>query len=219
MRRLGLITIGQSPRDDVVPELKTLLPKDVTIVEAGALDGLSREEIPPPQAPERTLVTRMSDGTELAVDREFIHPRLEGAVRALEASADLIAYLCSGDLPDFPARVPLLIPYRLLEGYLKAVRFPGPIGLLVPAPAQVKPALEELESWGIPALGQAISPYSQAPKVGEAAAQLARKGAVAILLHCFGFSLAMREQAARASGLPVISVRSLLARALSELLA
>ena len=218
MRRLGVVTIGQSPRDDVVPELRALLPKNVIVVETGALDGLSKEEIPPPQAPERTLVTRLSDGTELQVDKAFVHGRLEAAVRSLETRVDLIAYLCSGDLPEFPARVPILIPHRLLEGYLKAIRFPGSIGVLVPAPAQVKPALEELESWGVPALGQAVSPYSQACKVGEKAMQLANEGVVAILLHCFGFSLAMREQAARASGLPVISVRSLLARALCELL-
>ncbi|HHE47479.1 MAG TPA: hypothetical protein ENL11_00790 [Candidatus Acetothermia bacterium] len=52
----------------------------------------------------------------------------------------------------------------------------------------------------------------------EGAARLASEGAVAILLHCFGFSLAMRKEAAHASRLPVISVRSLLARALCELL-
>ena len=218
MRRLGVVTIGQSPRDDVVPELRALLPKNVIVVETGALDGLSKEEIPPPQAPERTLVTRLSDGTELQVDKAFVHGRLEAAVRSLETRVDLIAYLCSGDLPEFPARVPILIPHRLLEGYLKAIRFPGPIGVLVPAPAQVKPALEELESWGVPALGQAVSPYSQASRVGEAARRLASEGAAAILLHCFGFDLAMRKEAAHASRLPVISVRSLLARALCELL-
>ena len=218
MRRLGLITIGQSPRDDVVPELRALLPEDVTVVETGALDGLSKEEIPPPQAPERTLVTRLSDGTEVQVDKAFIHTRLGATVRSLEDHVDLIGFLCSGDLPEFPSRVPILIPHRLLEGYLKAIKFPGPIGVLVPASAQVKPALEELESWGVPALGQAVSPYSQASKVGEVAAQLTNEGVAAVLLHCFGFGLAMREQAARASGLPVISVRSLCARALCELL-
>jgi len=218
MRRLGLITIGQSPRDDVVTELALLLPKGATVIEAGALDGLSKEEIPPPQAPERTLVTRLSDGTEVQVDNAFIHTRLGMAVGSLEARVDLIGFLCSGDLPEYPARVPILIPHRLLEGYLKAIKFPGPIGVVVPAPTQVEPALAELEAWGIPALGQAVSPYSQAQLVGEAATQLASEGAAAILLHCFGFSQAMREQAARASGLPVISVRSLFARALCELL-
>ena len=51
-------------------------------------------------------------------------------------------------------------------------------------------------------------------------AQLASEGVVAILLHChcFGFSLAMRKEAAHASGLPVISVRDLCAKVLSELL-
>ncbi|MFQ5989640.1 MAG: AroM family protein, partial [Candidatus Methylomirabilales bacterium] len=34
-----MIRIGQSPRVDVVPELKTLIaPKDIEVIETGALD-------------------------------------------------------------------------------------------------------------------------------------------------------------------------------------
>ena len=42
--RIGMVTVGQAPRTDVVPDMATLLP-DVEIVQAGALDGLDRAAI------------------------------------------------------------------------------------------------------------------------------------------------------------------------------
>ena len=41
MRRVGLVTIGQSPRVDVVPEIKEVLRDvEVEVVECGALECL-----------------------------------------------------------------------------------------------------------------------------------------------------------------------------------
>ncbi|WP_342788308.1 AroM family protein, partial [Desulfurococcus sp.] len=45
MRRVGLITIGQSPRVDVVSEIKDILGSEIEILECGALDDLAREQI------------------------------------------------------------------------------------------------------------------------------------------------------------------------------
>ncbi|NCB17973.1 MAG: hypothetical protein EOM65_17595 [Synergistales bacterium] len=46
MRKIiGTVTIGQSPRTDVIPDIASILGPDVEIREAGALDGLSRDEI------------------------------------------------------------------------------------------------------------------------------------------------------------------------------
>ncbi len=45
MRTIGAITIGQAPRDDVVPEMEKRLGPPVRVLQAGALDGLSRADI------------------------------------------------------------------------------------------------------------------------------------------------------------------------------
>ena len=45
MPRLGAVTIGQSPRTDIIPDLRTVLGAEVEIVEAGALDELAPDEI------------------------------------------------------------------------------------------------------------------------------------------------------------------------------
>ena len=43
--KIGLVTIGQAPRTDVVPEMRALLGPVVEVLEAGALDGMTPEEI------------------------------------------------------------------------------------------------------------------------------------------------------------------------------
>ena len=61
--QIGLVTIGQSPRVDLTPDLARLLP-GVRFVERGALDGLSQMECTglAPEAGEEALVTRLSGG-------------------------------------------------------------------------------------------------------------------------------------------------------------
>ena len=45
MKKIGMITIGQSPRVDIVPEIKEILGEEIEVLEAGALDGLSLEQV------------------------------------------------------------------------------------------------------------------------------------------------------------------------------
>ena len=71
MTKVGLITVGQSPRSDVVPDMAAILGGDVEILEAGALDGLSREQIAPlaPEGDDEILVTRLADGSSVFVGK------------------------------------------------------------------------------------------------------------------------------------------------------
>ena len=44
MKKIGAITVGQSPRVDLIPEIQPILGDSVEIIQAGTLDGLSKEE-------------------------------------------------------------------------------------------------------------------------------------------------------------------------------
>ncbi|MBC7093524.1 AroM family protein [Candidatus Bipolaricaulota bacterium] len=217
MKRIALVTIGQAPRDDVVPEIRAHLPPEVEIVQAGALDGLTVDEIAthPPLGEDSTLVTRLSDGREVTVHREFVHHRLQEAIRAVEKDVALIGILCSGTFPPLRARVPVVVPHVLVRSYVSAL--PGPLGILVPSPRQVAPAVEEVRGWGVEAVGASVSPYTGRAHLGAAARGLAERGATAFLLHCFGYSERMKDEVQAATGAPVLLVRSMLARALAEL--
>ncbi|MGQ9538937.1 MAG: AroM family protein [Candidatus Bathycorpusculaceae bacterium] len=41
--RIGLITIGQSPRTDVTSTIRKMLGIEMELIEKGALNGLTRE--------------------------------------------------------------------------------------------------------------------------------------------------------------------------------
>ena len=63
--KVGAITIGQSPRTDVVQELFPLMGEQVELIQAGALDGLTREDIQAfaPGPEDYTLISRLRDGS------------------------------------------------------------------------------------------------------------------------------------------------------------
>ncbi len=220
MKRIALLTIGQAPRDDVVPEIRVYLPSEVEIVQAGALDGLTADEIAahPPLGEDSTLVTRLSDGREVAVHRDFVHDRLAETIHAVGENVVLVGILCSGTFPPLRAQVPVVMPHVLVRSYVSALFLPGPLGVLVPSPQQVAPMVEEIRGWGVEAIGAAVSPYAGGARLGTVARRLAERGATAFLLHCFGYSERMKGEVRAATGAPVLLVRSMLARALAELL-
>jgi protein AroM len=67
--RLGLVTIGQTPRTDVVPEMAEVLGPGIEIVERGALDGLDIQAITAlaPGPGDEVLVTRLRGGAPVFV--------------------------------------------------------------------------------------------------------------------------------------------------------
>ena len=75
--------MGQAPRSDVVPDMAAILGGDVEIVEAGALDGLTREQIAPlaPEGDDEILVTRLADGSSVFVGKTQDDPAHRGQDR------------------------------------------------------------------------------------------------------------------------------------------
>ena len=85
-KKIGIITIGQSPRKDVVPEMTPFFGNNVEVLEAGALDGLTPDQVKTyyPENGMTHLVSRMRDGTEIIVAKEKLIPRIETAIIDLQ---------------------------------------------------------------------------------------------------------------------------------------
>ena len=67
MRKVGAITIGQAPRTDVTKDILPLLGEEVELIQAGGLDGLTREEIQAfaPGPDDYVLISRLQDGSSV----------------------------------------------------------------------------------------------------------------------------------------------------------
>ena len=222
-RVLGLVTIGQSPRDDIVSQMLPLLPSGLDIRQVGALDGLTHEQIaelaPGPQ--DYVLHTRLRDGqaNELAVSvgREQIESLLQSCLKRLEdEGANPIVLLCTGEFPELRSETLLIEPDRLLVSVVGGLR-PRRAGVLVPLPSQIETAAEKWRVLEAEVVFVAASPYGEQIELTRAAEELGRHPLDLVVMDCMGYTLAHRRVVVQATGRPVVLASRVVARIVGEL--
>jgi protein AroM len=219
-RVLGLVTIGQSPRDDVMPHITPFLPRDVELRHKGALDGLTHGQIlrlgPGPD--DYVLHTRLRDGSGVTIGREPIVPRVQACINELEAEgANPILLLCTGEFPELSSRGLLVEPDRLL---LNVIRGLGArrLGVMVPLAAQIGELTGKWDSLGAEVAFVAASPYADQARVARAAEELAGRELDPVVMDCIGYTQAHKRTVRQATRRPVMLASSTVARVVGELL-
>lgn len=222
MKKVGMITIGQSPRVDVIPEMKGILGAEIEVLEAGALDGLSREEVKGfyPKKGDYILCTRMADGTEVIIGKKFILPRMQQCINLLTGKgAETILLLCTGKFPEFSSERLLIEPQKILDNFILALQGKGQrMGLMIPLQGQMEQAQKKYRRIKGEIIIQAASPYARRDEVQLAARAYKKADPHVIVMHCMGYTQTMKDQVREMTGKPVILARSLVARTLKELL-
>jgi hypothetical protein len=131
-----MLTIGQSPRPDLVDPLRPFLPRG-TLLEAGALDDLTLADLPDPATAAYPLVTRLRSGQTVAVDEAVLAPHLQTALNRLEdQGVQATLLLCAGTFDALHGTQPLYKPFPLAAALLRALGIHTP-GILAPFRDQV----------------------------------------------------------------------------------
>ena len=221
--KIGMVTIGQAPRADVVPDMATLLP-GVEILEAGALDGLDPAAISQlaPEGDDEILVTRLADASPVFVGKSRVLSRVKARIAALEdQGVALTVLLCTGAFPRLSARRPLLEPQQVLLGVLRGLSYPGCLGVLTPSERHVPQTTARWRADGFEAAIVPLSPYEEHDPAAltRAAAALRAAGAGLVVMDCIGFRDVTRRDLAARLGVPVVVANLLVARLAAELLA
>jgi protein AroM len=192
---LGLVTIGQSPREDVVASMFGD-PSPLGIVQAGALDGLSMDEIErlSPAQSDHPLVTRLRDGCEVTVAKERILGLMRQAVADLErAGAQVICVLCTGSFPPLGGTRQVVYPDRIVAGVVSAIVPAGTIGVLMPHPGQDGVMRRKWSTQHRNVVTASVSPYAPEFRFEEAVALMTRCGVDAIVMDCMGYDRRMQS--------------------------
>ncbi|MEW6546037.1 MAG: AroM family protein [Bacillota bacterium] len=218
--KVGAITIGQSPRADVLPEMMPIIGAGVEVIEAGALDGLGGDEIAgmSPRPGEYVLVTKLRDGSSVQVARERIVARMQEQItRVVERGAEVVAILCTGEFPELTCPRLLVEPQLVLHHFVAALARGRRLGVVVPAQEQVEQARVRWEGVGAQLQVEPASPYGEVTELRRASEVLGDWGAELVVLDCIGFTMAMKREVHAVLGVPVILPRTVLARTLAEL--
>lgn len=220
MTAVGFVTVGQSPREDVTPDVLAHLPDGVEAVEVGALDAFDSpaavESELGPTPGEPVFVTRMRDGTSVTVDRGAAHERVREVIADVEREVDLVCLLCTGQFPPMEADVPVLEPSALLDAWVRAATDDDDtVGVLMPKEEQL---VQTREKWDgtRDVVAVAGSPYGDPSAVEAAAAELGDEPDV-VVMDCIGYTPAMKRTVRDETGAGVLLARSVLGKTAEEL--
>lgn len=218
--KIGFVTIGQSPRTDIIPELTRNLPANLEVLEAGALDDLTQDEIArlAPKKGDYTLVTRMRDGSDVVIARQRVAPLVQKRVdRLARDGATAVALLCTGEFPALHANIPLLEPDRLLDGVVPGILKKGSLGVMVPSAEQIPQVKKRWSKFGLRPYVESANPY-RSGEIEKAAEHLARIDPTLIVMDCMGYSMKMKETVRGPTQKPIVLARSILMKTISELI-
>lgn len=220
--KIGAITIGQAPRVDVTADILSIFDDSLELVQAGGLDGLSKEQIAAftPGEDDYVLVSRLTDGTSVTFAERHILPRLQDAIdRMEEEGCALIMMFCTGSFPESLSTktIPMIYPCELLNRLVPLMTKKSNIICMTPSPLQIEQCENKWRNFVKDVKSVAASPYGEWEDLEKAAEEIKDSDADLIVLDCIGYTQKMKEMFAEKTGKKVVLPRTLLARVVSEL--
>jgi len=214
---IGLVTIGQSPRPDIRDTYERVLGPTARIVEAGALDGVSSADVAR-LAPDRRdvpLVT-LFDGGEVRIGKRRITPLLQQAInRVVGDGAAIVVVLCTGHFDGLSARVPLIEPDCVLDGFMRAIQPTGKLGVVMPDDGQEQMMRRKWRGYDL-TLATA-SPYQPSATWNAVIGGFNDAGVDAIVLDCMGFGPDAKAYFTARTGVPVLCAQTATAHLIRDL--
>ena len=157
--RIAAVTIGQTPRPDLLEPLMARAGGSVAVIELGALDGLAAAQLPVREQMGYPLTTRLRDGTTVTLDEADLAPLVQRAIdRAEEAGAGVTLLLCAGGFGSATSHGTLVRPFDAALARLQELGARR-VTVLVPFDGQAEPSRRKWAAAG----------FDVAPLVGDPA--------------------------------------------------
>ncbi len=218
-KTVAFATVGHTPRDDIVPELRKLIRPDIKIAQFGATDAFSPEEalsLFAPEGGEATVVSRLRDGRMGAFSAAKAMPLLQRCIDgACRNGADIVAVLCTGRFCGLCCPVPLILPFDLLHGAVRALNAGLRVGALFPFQSHAPAMAEWWREYGVEPDYLCAAP-NEPLDLGAIAARFSSAGLM--VLDCIGYNGQVRDRLAECLGIPVVWPRALIADMVNSLL-
>lgn len=217
--RIGFLTIGQSPRDDIMSEMRPFLWPNIEIVEYGVLDGLSQEEIESlmPQAQDVPLVSRLRDGRQVLLSERKIRDLLPETIQFMHAKLGVkaIGIICTHEFPKRKYPCPAVFPADFMKFIVDEILNVKKLGVIVPLKSQINLTKQK---WGIMRTHVVSkSPYAEPQNWKNVIDHLNKEKIDAVVLDCIGFRLQDRHEISNILNIPVLLPRTILISAINQI--
>ncbi len=225
-RTLGIITIGQAPRDDIASLFAQHAPPGTKVILRGALDGLSDAEVDAlqPQEGADTLYSRLRGdgkgaGRDVKISKRAVIARSPAAFNRLrEDGCDVLVYACTGEFPAMEGDEGVLFPSRVLNGLATGLLPRGRLGLLIPLAEQAGKLTSKWQRPGVEIVTQALAPSAGREEASAAAERLAAQQPDLVAMDCMSYTPTLKEWVKPALGVPALLAITATGRVLREML-
>lgn len=203
---IGILTLGQTPRPDLVAAVRAIVP-NAELPIRGGFDGLSMEEIERFRAgpgAAYSLMVRLANGSTIDVDMYDLLPNLVKQAELLaQAGAGQIVLMCSGGFAEFESPVPVIRPVSLFQAYAGILSVRKRIGIVNPIQAQMASAAAYWQELGYTVCSDFASPF-KLDEVQKAVSELEKNDVDLIMLDCMGFTHEALDAARQCVTTPVL---------------
>lgn len=213
--RIAFVTIGQAPRDDIVPELLMLTgcrPEELVVEQFGALDDVTAAALSgmPVNPNESRLYTRLADGSHVTVGGGLVGRRLDPLLHRLDGQGfDLIVLITTGLFQPVRVSTPFVHGQQVVDAWIGSlVMGTCKLGLIYPLPRQHR----GFAHGTLIQNAQVVAATGRTERLENVTAGLA--DADLILMHSVGYTEEMARGVSAASRKPVVTARRIIAAAL-----
>lgn len=225
-RTLGVITIGQAPREDIAALFAQHAPAGTKVILRGALDGLSDAEVDAltPQNGDDTLYTRLKGdgkggGRDVKISKKAVIARSPAVFKKLrQDGCDVLVYACTGDFPPMEGDENVLFPSRVLSGLASGLLPRGRLGLLIPLAEQAGKLTSKWARPGVEIVVEALAPSAGRDEAGAAAKRLAARKPDLVAMDCMSYTPTTKEWVKPSLGVPALLAITATGRVLREML-
>jgi protein AroM len=222
---IGFAGIGQTPDTATVSAICSYLPKTVSAVEAGCLDGLSRSEIDAlgPDADEVGIACDLLDGSSILLSHTKLLPRMQVCVDQLssEHNADTIVILCGADWSSITSPTLVINPGSVFPSVISALSAGRKLGVIKPSAGQIESEATRYSGLGIDVHVTAASPFCGPERLSlaqQAATEIRDANCDLVWMTCVSMDQPMKKIVSDITGKPVILAHELLAKIISTTL-
>ncbi|MCP2520227.1 AroM family protein [Candidatus Aminicenantes bacterium AC-335-B20] len=209
--KICLLTIGQSPRRDIVPEIKSIFLPEIKIMEKGLLDNLSEEEIKrlKPQKDEDSLISILRNGKTVQLAVRKVESLLEEHInKIIKENIKGVGILCTHDFMESKYPVPVIFPCKFIKFLIEQVYKINKIGIVIPLENQIRMVKGKFRCREV--ILQVKSPYIK-EKGWEEIADIFKKNRVeGVVLDCIGYNIKDKVEIEKYVKVPVFLPRLLL---------
>jgi len=192
---MNFITLGESPRVDLVPELIKIIGRDFDYREIGLLDDVSDYKNVSPENDNDLYVSRLKNGSQIKLSKKWA----KNKIKEMNLSGNSVI-LCTGDFGGLN----IIQPSKSVNCFLNSLPKINKLAIVCPVREQVKSLCSRWDSFAKEVDYYYYSPYENKGVFPQ------RKKYDFIYLDCMGYTLEHEKLIGRNSDARTVSARKIL---------